>query len=70
LKGLLGGICNNYKRLEKAIEYTFHELNMLELERRIREEVQRILLREIGRRVIISYILNRELIESIFIGRA
>jgi hypothetical protein len=70
LEGLLDGTCGNCKRLGKATECTFHELNMSELERRIREEVQRTLPREIGRRVIIGHTPNRELIESIFTGRA
>jgi hypothetical protein len=70
LEGLLGGTCGNCKRLGKATECTFHELNMSELERRVREEVQRTLPRKIGRRVIVGHTPNRELIESIFAGRA
>jgi hypothetical protein len=70
LEGLLGGTCGNCKKLGKATECTFHMLNMSEQERRVQEEVQRIIAGEMGRRVIAGHTPDRELIEDTFSGRA
>ena len=48
----------------------FHDLNMSEQERRIRDEVQRTLPRKICRRVIAGHTPDIQLIEATFPGHA
>jgi hypothetical protein len=52
LEGLLGGACGNCRRLGKAAQCTFHEKNIAEQERRIREAEDASRMERMGRRQI------------------
>jgi hypothetical protein len=52
LEGLLGGACGNCRRLGKAAQCIFHEKNMAEQKRRIREAEKVSRMEQMGRRQI------------------